>query len=250
MNDYEITAHEDALRWYWTEGPGKFDLLNRRPGDPPLVASGRQIHEAMQRTMTQAEWRKFKEGVVTKLYGGKTPDGYTPALVKITPLKEKEQKVAQSNRSRKEVALARLKELEKELAFLARFPEDSFPEHTVLMTWKTYTKEVPTQRALNGAWMCEKQDFTYTYVLLKANGQWWMTGQNGHQINGASWDKVIEFVDEDDMIDVRTGKSIMLDATQEPVKTDPVDVVAAKADTPKAYLPQIERTKPIYDDRA
>lgn len=144
--------------------------------------------------------------------------------------------VTKSARSRKETALARVKELEKELAFLARFPDDDFPEHTVLMTWKTYEKEIPISKTrdlhANIQWVTEKQEFTYTYVLLKANGQWWMTGQNGHAINGASWDKVIEFVDEDDVIDVRTGKSIMLDAeTADELTSHPVTQVSLERPT-------------------
>lgn len=142
--------------------------------------------------------------------------------------------VTKSARSRKETALARVKELEKELAFLARFPDDDFPEHTVLMTWKTYTKDVPHVIGDPNVrhWQVEKQEFTYTYVLLKANGQWWATGTNGHGINGASWDKVIEFVDEDDVIDVRTGKSIMLDAeTADELTSHPVAQVSLERPT-------------------
>lgn len=151
-------------------------------------------------------------------------------------------KMTQSSRSRKEIALARVRELEKELAFLARFPDDNFPEHTVLMTWKTYSKDVPVphdelrQYGIQG-WAIEKQDVTYTYVLLKAGGQWWATGTNGHGINGASWDRVIEFIDEDDLIDVRTGRSVMLDSDDVNPKlndrdalADAVETAATKAD--------------------
>jgi hypothetical protein len=214
VNDELFESNHELIRWYWRDGPGKQDLLNWKPGDPPLTATGRQLRDAAQRVMTQAEWRKFKEGVFARIYGG-GPDAiklFKQRTSRITP--SERHAMTKPKMSRAEVIRQQLKALQAEAAHLARFPEDNFPEHTVLMTWKTYTKDIPTQRTLNGAWMTEKQDFTYTYVLLKANGQWWMTGQNGHQINGAAWDKVIDFVDEDDMIDVRTGKSVMLDSIE------------------------------------
>lgn len=122
-----------------------------------------------------------------------------------------------SKLSRAEVVKAQLKALQAEMAALARFPEDNFPEHTVLMTQKTIKRAWPTRRpdGVGYTWdpnTGETVDQVYTYVLLKVNGQWWMTGQNSHQINGASWDKVIDFVDGDELIDVRTGLSVMTDA--------------------------------------
>jgi hypothetical protein len=241
--------NHDLIRWYWREGPGKFDLASRKPGDPPLVVSGRQLREAMQRTMTPAEWRKFKEGVFARIYGG-GPDainralrGQRAAVMSTTTTPKERHEMTKPKLSRAEVIRQQLKALQEEAAHLARFPEDNFPEHTVLMTWKTYAKDVQLPYDSSTGYGCapvEKRNFTYTYVLLKANGQWWMTGQNGHQINGASWDKVIDFVDKDDMIDVRTSKSIMLDSDDVKPKlndrdtlADAVEKVAAKADTPK-----------------
>jgi hypothetical protein len=237
-------SNHDLIRWYWSEGPGKAELLTWQPGQPPLVVSGAKLRATRRQAgmLTPAQWQAFKE-----------------AAFKSTITPSERHAMTRQKLSRVEVVRQQLQALQAEMAFLARFPEDNFPEHTVLMTWKTFTKELPVPGQV--VWVTEKKDFTYTYVLLKANGQWWMTGQNGHQINGASWDKVIEFVNEDDVIDVRTGLSIMTDAPQaKPVKyddsvsmtepRDPVAEVAAKADTPKAYLPQLTHVKPTYDDKS
>jgi hypothetical protein len=224
--------------------------------------------------MSPAEWRAFKEGIFARIYSGGpdaikllkqrtsriTSQAQTWYNISLT-FDETEKQVTPSERhemtkpklSRAEVIQQQLKALQAEAAHLARFPEDNFPEHTVLMTWKTYTKEVPTQGAPLAnpgvyQWVTEKRDFTYPYVLLKANDQWWMTGQNGHQINGASWDKVIDFVDKDDMIDVRTGKSIMLDSDDANPKLNDRDALADVVD--EATLAAQAKSKPIYDDRA
>lgn len=135
-----------------------------------------------------------------------------------------------SKLSRAEVVQQQLRALQAEMAHLARFPEDNFPEHTVLMTQKTIKRPVPARRP-DGAFTYdpyngETWDKAYTYVLLKANGQWWMTGTNGHGINGASWDKVIDFVDGDDLIDVRTGLSVMLDSDDANPKLNDRDALA------------------------
>lgn len=200
----------------------------------------------MNEDMSHADWHLFREAVFAQIYAG-GPDAINKLLrqrtSRITPKERHE--MTKSKMSRAAVVRQQLQALQAEAAHLARFPEDNFPEHTVLMTWKTYTKEVPvphssTSSLSHAEWRTEKKDFTYTYVLLKANGQWWMTGQNGHQINGASWDKVIDFVDEDDVIDVRTGLSVMLDSddvnprlNDRDTLADAVEKIAAKADTPK-----------------
>lgn len=129
-------------------------------------------------------------------------------------LKESESQVTKPKLSRAAVVQAQLKALQAEAAHLARFPEDNFPNRTVLMLVKTFKRPIPA-RDDQGRFTWEKGetfDQEYTYVLLKAAGRWWMTGQNGHQINGADWDKVIEFTGDDELIDVRTGLSVMTDA--------------------------------------
>jgi hypothetical protein len=131
-----------------------------------------------------------------------------------------EQEVTSQKLSRAEVVRQQLKALQAEMAHLARFPEDNFADGTVLQVVKTYKRTVPVRSGVIDSrgkftWdpnSGETVDQVYVYVLLKANGQWWCTGENGHQINGASWDKVIEFVDGDELIDVRTGRSVMTDA--------------------------------------
>lgn len=134
------------------------------------------------------------------------------AIYPVYQFNEEEQKVAktpQTAKTRAQIARQRIRELEQELAFLSQFPEDNFPEHTVLLTQRTYTVSVPGTVTHNAY----QEERIYTYVLLKTAGQWWMTGTNGHGINGASWDKVIEFIGEERepfLYDVRTGKSVLL----------------------------------------
>lgn len=127
-----------------------------------------------------------------------------------------------------EVVKQQLRELQAELAHFARFPEDNFANGTVLQVVKTYKRPIPLTQVVPGMRVTWDPNTTesyvdqkYTYVLLKANDQWWCTGQNGHQINGASWDKVIEFVGDDELFDVRTGLSVMTDAGYDDAVTDP-----------------------------
>lgn len=168
--------------------------------------------------MNDDEWWT---GTVRAVLGPFSPDLKSPSVGAnffATPAFEedtkKEEKVASA--TRKAVIKQELARLQAELAHLNRFPEDDFANDTVLQVVKTYRRPVPQQSPTgrtvfdpNSSVFAEQQ---YTYVLLKANGVWWCTGENGHQINGASWEKVIEFVGDDDLVDVRTGLSVMTDA--------------------------------------
>lgn len=129
---------------------------------------------------------------------------------------EKERNDVANSMSRKDVIKSQLRELQRELAHLNRFPEDDFADGTVLQVVKTYKRPLAQMSATGRMVFDPKSSIVeerrYTYVLLKANGAWWCTGENGHQINGTPWEKVIEFVGDDELFDVRTGLSVMTDA--------------------------------------
>lgn len=183
-------SRTEHLRWYWTEGPGLLRLTKLPPW--------------RQKVILEDILKPSERHAMTK-----------PKL------------------SRAEVVQQQLKALQAELAHLNRFPEDNFANGTVLQVVKTYRRPLPagtigqTGMPYYNPDSPTYEENSYTYVLLKANGQWWCTGQNGHQINGASWDKVIEFVDDDELIDVRTGFSVMND-TMRPM---PEGYIARDADT-------------------
>ena len=133
-----------------------------------------------------------------------------------------------TTQGRKAVIIGEIKRLQAELAHLNRFPDDNFENGTVLQVVKTYKRALPKPRSTEELWNFDPNaptfdEVEYTYVLLKANDAWWCTGTNGHQINGVSWEKVIEFVGDDELIDVRTGRSIMTDAVHEEVNGDAAD---------------------------
>lgn len=68
---------------------------------------------------------------------------------------------------------ASLRRLERELAELERFPEDTFAEGTIIRFEIWYTPH-STVAAVNHCGVSER----FTYAALKAGNQWWVTGRH------------------------------------------------------------------------
>jgi hypothetical protein len=101
--------------------------------------------------------------------------------------------------SRREVIKARLRELEAEQAKYARFPNDDFPEGTVIkfervfgMSWDEYEQMMEAYKNLRGPGP-EPTTTAYSYVIVKANGVWYTSGPRGGG-HPRSWDGLIEWL--------------------------------------------------------
>lgn len=77
--------------------------------------------------------------------------------------------------SRKAVIEARIAALEAEAAELERYGEDDYADGTVLTFKTNFGSEFGP---------------TYSYAALKANGWWYLTGQ---EISGHTWDWLVSF---------------------------------------------------------
>lgn len=93
---------------------------------------------------------------------------------------------------RREDIEARMRQLEAERAQLDRYGEDNYDDGDVVKFVKTYRNRTRVLGPTSNR--CITHDFTY--VALKADGKWWLTGRyhDSEVGNGCTWDHLVEFM--------------------------------------------------------
>lgn len=99
--------------------------------------------------------------------------------------------------SRKEDIEARMRALEAERAQLDRYGEDIYDEGDVIKFVKSFKivrrgNEYVTSEFIATKSFASTRDFTY--VALKADGKWFMTGRRDNEGRGMPWDSLVEFM--------------------------------------------------------
>lgn len=93
---------------------------------------------------------------------------------------------------RREDIQARMRALESEQAQLDRYGEDIYDDGDVIKFVKTYRRRKPPT-VYTASQHYETWDATY--VALKMNGHWYLTGKKGAEdLNGCGWDTLVEFM--------------------------------------------------------
>jgi hypothetical protein len=139
---------------------------------------------------------------------GQSANGFRPTMVKMIPLTAEDWEEKETTRvERIEIIEKKVKELEAELARLKRFPDgDALPDGTVWSFIKEYRYDRHNRVYLGSDGVATMREFTY--VALKADGLWWVTGQNKHSLNGASYEKLVEFIGKSEVFSWTKGDKV------------------------------------------
>lgn len=92
---------------------------------------------------------------------------------------------------RREDIAARMRALEAEQAQIDRYGEDIYDEGDVIKFMKSFKV---IRRGAPGFTSGFESTRDFTYVALKANGKWFMTGRRDNEGKGMTWDELVEFM--------------------------------------------------------
>jgi hypothetical protein len=109
-------------------------------------------------------------------------------------------------KNRKEIIKGRLEQLEQELVELSRFPDDNFPEGTVIKFDKVFgsweeagqiPRAYPSYEQIPNVYVVGVQygvgrHRVYNYAAIKVNGLWYTTGPKSPK--GYDWDDLTEWM--------------------------------------------------------
>lgn len=194
---------------------------------------GREQEKLRVRLHTQAdeERRRHKEAYFRELYGGAQYDGLGFPVIRpvrqknhwgfpvtievelqgpyIKSIHEKEQTFMQ----RRSTIQTRLRQLEAELAALARFPDDNYDNGTV----------VKFERVVNRGTENEK---TWLFAAMKFGNLWYLTAQRGKVV---TWETLCEFAGDSEILVADTWTTAVVskeafEGERTEVKTDEAEV--------------------------